>query len=228
MLREDRYRTSCSGRGIRHRGCAATLDVHDQPVRHDGCRARGRVSTGQRLSQLGSMVALGQAGSNSKVSFEGPASGKGAVFKWSGNNEVGEGSMTIVDSQPAKQVRIELMFVRPFASTADTVFDFASAGSGTIVSWTMSGKNDNFIAKAFCLVMGRPDRMIGPEFEKGLAQMKAVVEKGAGKGQDLIYTPRNVDLTRARQAMRHRSAKPRRSWRRSALRIFRGVIGDKW
>ena len=150
------------------------------------------------------------------------------MFKWSGNNEVGEGSMTIVDSQPAKQVRIELMFVRPFASTADTVFDFASAGSGTIVSWTMSGKNDNFIAKAFCLVMGRPDRMIGPEFEKGLAQMKAVVEKGAGKGQDLIYTPRNVDLTRARQAMRHRSAKPRRSWRRSALRIFRGVIGDKW
>src|SRR5262245_11479524 len=115
----------------------------------------------------------------SKVSFEGADSGRGAVFKWSGNSEVGEGSMTIVDSQPPRQIRIELTFVRPYASTAHTVFDFAPAGSGTTVSWTMSGKNDNFIAKAFCLVMGGPNRMIGPDFEKGLAQMKAIVEKGA-------------------------------------------------
>ena len=113
----------------------------------------------------------------SKVAFEGAASGKGAVFKWSGNDGVGEGSMTIVDSQIPKQIRIKLAFVRPFESTADTVFDFAPAGPGTTVIWTMSGKNDNFIAKTFCLFMGGPDKMIGPEFEKGLAQMKAVVEK---------------------------------------------------
>jgi hypothetical protein len=113
----------------------------------------------------------------SKVTFEGPASGKGAVFKWSGNAEVGEGSMTIVDSQPASQIKIKLAFVKPFESTADTRFDFAPAGAGTAVSWTMSGENNNFIAKAFCLIMGGPDKMIGPEFEKGLAQMKAAVEK---------------------------------------------------
>jgi len=113
----------------------------------------------------------------SKVAFEGAASGKGAVFKWSGNDDVGEGSMTILDSQTPKQIRIKLAFVRPFESTANTVFDFAPAGSGTTVTWTMSGENNNFIAKAFCLFMGGPDKMIGPEFEKGLAQMKAVVEK---------------------------------------------------
>lgn len=117
----------------------------------------------------------------SKVAFEGSSSGQGAVFKWSGNDDVGEGSMTIVASQPAKQVRIKLAFVRPFGSTADTVFDFAPAGAGTTVTWTMSGRNDNFIAKAFCLVMGGPDRMVGPDFDRGLAQMKAVVEK-KGKG----------------------------------------------
>ena len=117
----------------------------------------------------------------SKIAFEGSPSGQGAVFKWSGNDDVGEGSMTIMASQPAKQVRIKLAFVRPFESTADTVFDFAPAGAGTTVTWTMSGRNDNFIAKAFCLVMGGPDRMVGPDFDRGLAQMKAVVER-KGKG----------------------------------------------
>jgi hypothetical protein len=117
----------------------------------------------------------------SKVAFEGSTSGKGAVFKWSGNDKVGEGSMTIVESQPARQVRIKLAFVRPFESTADTVFDFAPAGSGTTVTWTMSGRNDNFIAKAFCLVMGGPDRVIGQDFERGLAQMKTAAEKKGGE-----------------------------------------------
>ena len=117
----------------------------------------------------------------SKVAFEGPPSGKGSVFKWSGNDDVGEGSMTIVESQPPRQIRIKLAFVRPFESSADTVFDFAAAGPGTTVTWTMSGKNDNFIAKAFCLVMGGPDKMVGPDFDRGLAQMKAAVEK-KGKG----------------------------------------------
>ena len=113
----------------------------------------------------------------SKVAFEGSTSGKGAVFKWSGNDKVGEGSMTITESQPARQVRIKLAFVRPFESTADTVFDFVPAASGTTVTWTMSGRNDNFIAKAFCLVMGGPDRTIGPDFERGLAQMRTAVER---------------------------------------------------
>jgi hypothetical protein len=110
-----------------------------------------------------------------KTSFEGASSGRGAVFTWSGNSAVGEGSMTVVDSQPPSRITIKLAFVKPFASTADTVFDLAPAGPGTVVTWTMSGEN-NFIAKGFCLFMGGMDRMIGPDFEKGLAQMKTVVE----------------------------------------------------
>lgn len=110
-----------------------------------------------------------------KTTYEGAASGTGAVFKWSGNREVGEGSMTVVDSQPPSQIKITLAFVKPFASTADTVFEFAPAGSGTAVTWTMSGEND-FISKGFCLFMGGMDKMIGPDFEKGLAQLKSVAE----------------------------------------------------
>ncbi len=114
---------------------------------------------------------------SSKVAFEGPAAGKGAVFKWAGNDQVGEGQMTIVESEPAKEIRIKLDFVKPFESTADTLFSFAPAGPGTAVTWTMKSRNDSFIGKAICLVMGGPEKMIGPDFEKGLAQMKAVVEK---------------------------------------------------
>ena len=68
--------------------------------------------------------------------------------------------------------------------SADTLLGFAPAGPGTTVTWTMKGRNDNFIAKAACLVMGGPDRMIGPDFEKGLAQMKAVIEKSAAQAKE--------------------------------------------
>src|SRR3954469_2961632 len=58
----------------------------------------------------------------SKVTFEGPAAGTGAVFKWSGNSEVGEGIMTVRESRPTELVRINLEFIRPFASTCTTEF----------------------------------------------------------------------------------------------------------
>jgi hypothetical protein len=110
-----------------------------------------------------------------KTAYEGAASGNGAVFKWWGNSDVGEGSMTVVDSQPPSRIGITLAFVKPFASTADTVFEFRPAERGTAVTWTMSGEN-NFISKGFCLFMGGMDKMIGPDFEKGLGQMKTLVE----------------------------------------------------
>ena len=110
-----------------------------------------------------------------KTVYEGAASGTGAIFRWTGNSAVGEGSMALVDSQPPSQIRIKLAFVKPYASTADTLFEFAPAGAGTAVTWTMSGEND-FISKGFCLFTGGMDKMIGPDFEKGLAQLKTVVE----------------------------------------------------
>ena len=108
--------------------------------------------------------------------FEGPAVGAGSVFKWAGNDKVGEGRMTLTESQPPAHLRIRLEFVKPFASTCDTNFDFAPAAAGTTVTWTMSGTN-NFMSKAFCLFLGGMDKMVGPDFERGLANMKAVAEQ---------------------------------------------------
>ena len=113
-----------------------------------------------------------------KNSFEGPSAGIGAVFKWSGNNEVGEGSMTITESRPSELIRIKLDFTKPFEATNTTEFTFKPEGNQTTVTWSMFGTN-NFIAKAFCLFMSM-DKMVGGQFEKGLAQMKSVVE-GAPK-----------------------------------------------
>jgi len=109
-----------------------------------------------------------------KQSYEGPPAGTGAVYKWAGNNEVGEGRMTIAESRPSDLVRIKLEFLKPFASVADTEFTFKPEGNQTAVTWSMSGKN-NFMAKAMCLFMSM-DKMIGSQFEKGLADMKAIVE----------------------------------------------------
>ncbi|MCE9637805.1 MAG: SRPBCC family protein [Planctomycetes bacterium] len=113
-----------------------------------------------------------------KNTFEGAASGTGAVFAWDGNDEVGAGRMTITEAKPSEHVGIRLDFLRPFEDTAMSDFHFQPAGSGsTTVRWTMDGKN-NFIGKAFCLFMDM-DKMVGDSYEQGLASMKAIVETPA-------------------------------------------------
>jgi uncharacterized protein YndB with AHSA1/START domain len=114
-----------------------------------------------------------------KNSFEGPSAGIGAIFKWSGNNEVGEGSMTITESRPSDLIRIKLEFLKPFAGTSIAEFTFKPEGNQTTVTWSMAGKN-NFMAKAFGL-FNSMDKMIGGQFEKGLAQMKSVAESASVK-----------------------------------------------
>ncbi|HEY3382518.1 MAG TPA: SRPBCC family protein [Vicinamibacterales bacterium] len=115
-----------------------------------------------------------------KSTFEGAPSGTGAVYAWVGNDKVGEGRQTILESKPGELVRIKLEFVKPFASVADTEFAFSGAGNGTTVIWIMKGEND-FLSKGFCLFIGRMDKMIGPDFEKGLAQLKARAESAVRK-----------------------------------------------
>jgi Polyketide cyclase / dehydrase and lipid transport len=107
--------------------------------------------------------------------FEGPGAGTGAVYSWAGNSDVGERTMTITESRPSELVRLKLEFREPMASTADTEFTFKPEGEQTTVTWNMSGKN-NFIGKAFCLFMNM-DKMIGGQFEEGLANLKTVVER---------------------------------------------------
>lgn len=109
-----------------------------------------------------------------KQTYEGASSGTGAVYSWAGNDDVGEGRMTILESRPGESVRIKLEFLKPFAQTNQTDFTFKGEGAGTSITWTMTGKK-NFVSKAFCMFMDM-DKMVGADFEKGLAQMKAVVE----------------------------------------------------
>jgi carbon monoxide dehydrogenase subunit G len=109
-----------------------------------------------------------------KESFAGPAAGVGAIYAWTGNDKVGEGRMTLSASRPNESVDIKLEFIKPFASTCATAFTFKPQGDATAVTWTMDGEN-NFVAKAFCLFMNM-DKTVGGDFEKGLAQMKAVAE----------------------------------------------------
>ncbi len=111
---------------------------------------------------------------NAKSTFEGPAAGTGASMAWAGNNQVGEGKMTITDSRPNELVRFKLEFYRPFKATNTAEFTFKAEGGQTTVTWSMSGTN-NFMAKAMNLVINC-DRMVGGQFEKGLANLRAVVE----------------------------------------------------
>jgi len=112
-----------------------------------------------------------------KKPFEGPSAGIGAVFGWSGNNEVGEGRMTITESRPSDLIRIKLDFVKPFASTATAEFSFKPEGNHTAVTWSMAGRN-NFTSKAICLFMNM-DKTVGGQFERGLANLKSVTEMAA-------------------------------------------------
>ena len=108
-----------------------------------------------------------------KREYSGAPAGPGAVYSWSGNDQVGEGRMTITDSQPPRSVTIRLEFLKPWAATNTTQFDFTPSGTGTNVTWAMTGHN-NFMAKAFSVFMDM-DKMVGPDFERGLANLEAAV-----------------------------------------------------
>lgn len=122
-----------------------------------------------------------------KTTYGGPATGVGATYAWEGNDEVGAGKMTIADAKPNEAVGITLEFLRPFATTNRTDFLLAPAGAGTKVTWRMSG-NHNFVGKAFCLFMDM-DKMVGKDFEKGLAQLKPLAEGEAKKSAALPAAP---------------------------------------
>lgn len=108
-----------------------------------------------------------------KISFRGPESGKGAAFTWAGNSEIGEGSMEIIESVPNEKVVFDLIFVKPMTGKSLTEFTFKPEGSGTEVTWTMSGQN-GFMGKIFSMFVNC-DRMVGSQFEKGFENLKAVV-----------------------------------------------------
>jgi uncharacterized protein YndB with AHSA1/START domain len=103
-----------------------------------------------------------------KSTLEGPQAGVGAIYRWVGNSEVGEGSMTITESRRGELVGFKLEFLKPMASTSAAEFKFQPEGAQTVVTWSMNGRS-SFMEKDL-------DKMVGADFEKGLAQLKALVE----------------------------------------------------
>lgn len=116
---------------------------------------------------------------NSKATYEGAESGVGAGFTWDGNNDVGAGRMDITESKPNERIVIRLEFFKPMPGVNTTEFTFKPEGAGTRVTWTMSGKN-NFVAKAFGLFFDC-DKMVGGQFEKGLASLDEVSKAATPK-----------------------------------------------
>jgi hypothetical protein len=108
--------------------------------------------------------------------FEGPPAGIGASLAWVGK-KVGQGRMTITDSRPNEYVRFKLEFRKPFEATNTAEFTFAPEGDQTVVTWSMTGRN-NFVCKAVGLFINF-DKMIGGDFEKGLADLKSMSESDA-------------------------------------------------
>ena len=106
--------------------------------------------------------------------FSGPASGKGAVYHWKGNSDVGEGRMEITDMAAPSRVVIKLDFTEPMESRNVTQFTLEPQGEMTKVNWEMAGPM-SFVTKLVSIFMSM-DKMVGRDFEKGLAKMKAVAE----------------------------------------------------
>lgn len=114
---------------------------------------------------------------NAKNTLSEPPAGVGASFAWSGNNEVGEGRMTITDTKLNERVLMKLEFTKPFVANNTTEFTLKPEGNGTAITWSMSGHN-NFVGKAMCLIMNC-DKMVGTKYEEGFANLRKIVEKPA-------------------------------------------------
>jgi hypothetical protein len=114
-----------------------------------------------------------------KMTYEGPPAGVGAGYTWAGNNKIGEGHMVITESRPNELIRLNLEFLKPFKANNTAEFTFKPEGNQTAVAWNMFGKK-NFMFKAMGLFMDT-DKMVGGDFERGLATLKSVAEAVGGK-----------------------------------------------
>ena len=110
-----------------------------------------------------------------KRAYSGADSGKGAVYEWDGNDNVGKGRMEIVDSKPPSKVVIKLDFLKPFEGHNTAELTVEPKGGQTIVTWAMYGPS-TFMTKLIGTFMDMDD-MIGRDFAAGLAKLKTVVEK---------------------------------------------------
>lgn len=114
-----------------------------------------------------------------KREYSGPASGPGASYEWTGNEDVGRGSMRITESQVPSRVAIALEFKEPWQATNTTLFSIAPGPAGSIVTWGMDGES-NFVFKAMSMFMDL-DSMVGKDFEEGLANLARLAQAEAAR-----------------------------------------------
>lgn len=115
---------------------------------------------------------------NIKRTYSGPATGKGSVYAWSGNGQVGEGSMEVLEFNPPTKMVMSLNFVKPMQGKNTVEYTLEPQGEATKVTWLMYGPND-FMGKVMMVFMNCQD-MCGKAFEEGLANLKRLCEKEAG------------------------------------------------
>lgn len=114
-----------------------------------------------------------------KKTYSGEPGAVGSTYAWVGNDQAGEGKMTVIESTPEEQLKIKLDFIKPFESTSTTTFALrpVPGSAGTQVVWTMDGPMQ-FASKVMCVFMDM-DAMIGKDFEAGLTNLKRVVESSS-------------------------------------------------
>ncbi|MDQ1535711.1 MAG: hypothetical protein QOE58_104 [Actinomycetota bacterium] len=110
-----------------------------------------------------------------KRTYSGAEVGTGSVYVWSGNRKAGQGRMQITEASEPSKVLVEVAFEKPFKGENDITLTVLQDGPQARVTWVMTGKNS-----AITKMMGvfkSMDKVIGPDFERGLARLKAFTEK---------------------------------------------------
>lgn len=110
-----------------------------------------------------------------KRTHSGSVQGQGAVYEWDGNKDVGTGRMEVLESTPPSKIRIKLDFLKPFEAHNTAEFSLEGKGNSTTVTWAMYGPRP-YMMKVMGMVMNM-DKMVGGQFETGLANLKAIAEK---------------------------------------------------
>jgi uncharacterized protein YndB with AHSA1/START domain len=111
---------------------------------------------------------------NMDRTYSGSAGGKGAIYTWSGNRQAGQGRMEILKADPPSHLLIDLVFEKPWKSHSVTEFSIDQTGSGSEVTWTMTGPMT--LVTRVMGIFKSMDSMLGPDFEKGLARLKSNLE----------------------------------------------------
>jgi uncharacterized protein YndB with AHSA1/START domain len=110
-----------------------------------------------------------------KRTYSGAERGRGAVYAWDGDKNVGSGRMEILDVSAPSKIVIKLDFFKPFEGHNTAEFTMLPQGDGTHVTWLMHGPA-NFMSRLIQVFMNL-DNMIGKDFEAGLANLKTITEK---------------------------------------------------